>query len=252
MFEKLLWIHVFAPSCVCIVIHYCDWRTAQKADYINEFNIGMTNLGSKTPQGQQLVNQAVQRGHQVTVMVRPSSKKEFPAGVKVIKGEVSDEQVVAQAVQGQEAVLIGLGHILPNLFPWSQPKEYLADALNGVVAAMQKTGVKKISFVSAAGVGESWNHIPFGMKFFIQASALRHVFPLMNKAEDVIIQSGLDYQINHPMILTDKPLSSKKAQIVQDASGFNLISRADVAEFMLDQVEKPEFSEKYPIILSGA
>jgi len=210
-------------------------------------------LGGSGGVGKELVKQATARGHHVTAIVRSASSAAFPASVRVVKGNASDSAVLEAALAGQDAVLSGLGHAMVNLFPWTHPTEVYMEAFHRqLVKSMNKAGVKRFSWVSAAAVGSTWDHVALPVKTFFTITGLRNVWPLMTLAENVILNSNLDYQINHPVVLTDDPLvpGGKKASIAAEAP-FDFIPRAQVAEFMLDEIEKPVFTQKYPIILSG-
>jgi putative NADH-flavin reductase len=208
-------------------------------------------LGASGGVGKKLVKLATERGHVVSVLIRPSSQVEFSKEVIVFRGEYVDSTSVAKAVQGQDAVLSGLGHVVPNIFPWSEPTPYLAEAFQVVLGEMKKSGVNKFSHISAAGVGHSWIHVPFMYRVFFTVTVLRNVEKELLKAEEVVKASELDYQLNRPLLLTNEPLSGRKARIVTEAPFIDRISRADVAEFMLDEVEKPNFTERVPMIMSG-
>ena len=115
---------------------------------------------------------------------------------------------------------------------------------------MRNAGVNKFSCVSSAGVGDTWNAVDsLSFKMFVKMSALNAIFAWHAKVVTVVNASGLDYQHCHPLMLTHKGLSGTKAQVVK-RMGFNAISRADVAEFMLDQVELPgAFQVRQPLII---
>jgi hypothetical protein len=112
-------------------------------------------------------------------------------------------------------------------------------------------GCNKFSHISAAAIGDSWTHVPFMYRVFFTVTVLRHVKMELLRAENVVKASGLDYQLNRPLLLTNEPLSGKKTRIVAEAPFIDQISRADVADFMLDEVHEHSFTERVPMIMSG-
>ncbi len=206
-------------------------------------------LGASGGCGQQLVKLAVERGHTVTAAVRPSSPWKAPAGLRVVQGELGDAAFLEQALSGQEAVLSGLGLRLPGLAPWSQAEvpDLLSRTTPVLVAAMKAAGVSRLVAVSAGGVGDSRDKVPAFFRFFVQATALRHAYVELEKMESLLLGSGLDVCLPRPTGLTDGPLTGE-VKVCQSFSGRATISRADVAAFMLDEVVKPTFEHRTPMI----
>ena len=62
-----------------------------------------------------------------------------------------------------------------------------------------------------------------------------------------LLGSGLEVCVVRPSGLTDEPATGK-AVVTRKFSGRASIPRADVAAFMLDQVERAQFSERTPVI----
>jgi len=67
-------------------------------------------VGATGGTGQQLVTQALERGHRVTALVRRQRPAEQRPGLTMVLGDVLDPPSVDGAVQGQDAVLSALGH----------------------------------------------------------------------------------------------------------------------------------------------
>jgi uncharacterized protein YbjT (DUF2867 family) len=66
-------------------------------------------LGATGGTGRLIVAQAVARGHDVTVLVRPAEKARDLKGAKLIVGDARDESALRQALKGRDAVVIALG-----------------------------------------------------------------------------------------------------------------------------------------------
>ena len=68
-------------------------------------------IGATGGTGRQLVQQALDQGHQVTAFARRPSKLQIEhANLRVVKGDVLDYGSVEAAMRGQSAVLCALGH----------------------------------------------------------------------------------------------------------------------------------------------
>lgn len=66
-------------------------------------------IGATGATGLEIVQQALQAGHQVTALVRDAAKAVFPAGVTCAVGDVLDGDSLSRALSVQEAVICALG-----------------------------------------------------------------------------------------------------------------------------------------------
>lgn len=210
-------------------------------------------LGASGAIGRHLVKQALAAGHDVTVVARASSNLEVPAQVKVVRGNVDDERVLAEAFAGCGAVLSSLGLKLPGLSPWAKAEDpgVLDRASPAIVAAMKAAGVKRLLFVSSSGVGDSAALLPGFFRIFIALTAMRTVFPVLQRMEDTFFASGLDVCAVRPTGLSDGPATGKIV-VPQKLVGQAQIARADVAAWMLQTVALPSIPKSAVLTTTGA
>jgi hypothetical protein len=94
--------------------------------------------------------------------------------------------------------------------------------------------------------------VPAFFRAFIATTSLRKVYPELERMEEVLFASGLDVCIARPTGLTDGPVTGA-VKVVEGMAGRATISRADVAAWMLGELEKPACSGKAPMItVTGA
>jgi hypothetical protein len=106
--------------------------------------------------------------------------------------------------------------------------------------------------ISAGGVGDSFEQMPGFFQVMIKMTALKTAYAQLHDMEQQLLASGLDVCIARPTGLTDGPLTGKVV-VAKGFKGRATISRADVAQWMLDQLEVPTFAEKTPMItVTGA
>lgn len=104
----------------------------------------------------------------------------------------------------------------------------------------------------AGGVGDSEAMVPLAFRLFIKATSIRHAYAELARMEAGLLASGLEVCICRPTGLTDGPLTGK-AVLATGFTGRATISRADVAHWMLDQLERPAFDQRTPMItVTGA
>ncbi len=110
-----------------------------------------------------------------------------------MRANLSDATALAAAFAGADAVLSALGLKLPGIAPWNQPedKAFLDTSTAAIVSAMKQAGVQRVVAVSSSGIRDSAAILPGFFKAFIAASAMRHVWPALNRMEAAYANSGL-------------------------------------------------------------
>ena len=203
-------------------------------------------LGSTGGTGQQLVAQSLKQNYEVTALARdPSKLKVNHDRLTVIKGSVLDKNVLANALEGKEAVLsaLGVGKSLKS-------KDLISNAVRIIIPAMNEKNVKRLVFLSAFGVGETFTQANFIQRIIFKVF-LRNIYADKSMADDLIRRSTLEWTLVYPVLMTDTPGTGKyKVGEKFEMKGMPKISRADVAEFMLRQLIDNNFIKKASIIMS--
>jgi putative NADH-flavin reductase len=188
-------------------------------------------LGATGGTGRALVEQARERGHLVTAFVRtPGKLAPVRDGVTVVRGDPRDTDALRAALPGHDAVLSALG---PSGLG---PTTLVSDCARSTVAAMQATGVRRLLVVGVAVLFEDGLLNAIARRTF-----LRNVARDSAEMERIVGSSGLDWTIARPPRLTNGELT--RAYGVADGrmppAARLTISRADVAHFLLDELEHP-------------
>ena len=103
-------------------------------------------IGATGRTGEEIVQQALARGHHVTAFVRsPKTVTSRHKGLGVLKGNVTDESQLSEAMQNHDAVVSALGP--REVF---KPSSLLHDSALATTRAMQRSGVKRLLILSAA------------------------------------------------------------------------------------------------------
>jgi uncharacterized protein YbjT (DUF2867 family) len=214
-----------------------------------EYQVKLTIFAATGGVGRQLLEQAVDAGHDVTAVVRNPAKLSRPVRAVTADMTAADPAAVEAAVAGADAVLSGLG-------PRSNADAGVAArGTRAIVAAMQATGVRRIVAVSAAPVGtvatprrpNPPKHDP-GDGFFMRhllshvaSVTLGQVFADLARMEDVLAGSGLDWTVVRPPRLTGKPATGRyRTAYGQNLRGGLSVPRADVAQYMLSVLGEPD------------
>ncbi|TAU93325.1 NAD(P)-dependent oxidoreductase [Rhizobium ruizarguesonis] len=203
-------------------------------------------LGATGPTGRHIVSQAVNRGYDVTVLVRSPEKADLK-GAKLVVGDARDEKALRQAIKGRDAVITALGT------PASPFREVtlLSTATRALANAMKAEQVSRLIAITGMGAGNSAGHGGFLFDKLIFPLLLRKVYADKNRQEDVIKRSDLDWTIVRHSILNNKP-GGNAIRALTDLNSFHggSISRVDVATFILDQVTSDAWFGGSPLITS--
>lgn len=202
-------------------------------------------LGATGGTGRLIVAQSLARGYDVTALVRSPGKAKSLAGAKLAMGDVRDPQVLREALRGRDAVVSALGT------PASPFREVtlLSEVTRTLVGAMRDEGVARLVAVTGIGAGDSRGHGGFAFDRLILPLLLRHVYADKDRQEDIVRQSGLDWVLVRPTVLSNNPGRGAVRALV-DLAGFHggSVAREDVARFVLDQVETDAWIGRTPLI----
>ncbi|HET7697811.1 MAG TPA: NAD(P)H-binding protein [Vicinamibacterales bacterium] len=208
-------------------------------------------FGASGRTGSHIARLAASRGHAVTAIVRPETSYTPPAGVQVVKGDVLDPEFVARAVPGHDVVVSALG--IRYTHPWARrhsPDDFISRATANMVRAMTRGGVRRIAVISAAGVADSRPALNVMMRILLATSNVGVAYADLERVEDILRPSGLDWMAVRPTTLTNRTPGAP-ARITDRFTATASIPREAVAAYIVSELEKPEFSRRTPLITGG-
>lgn len=204
-------------------------------------------FGASGGTGRELVEQGLGRGHRVRAFVRNPAAFTTREGLQIALGDARDGKAIAAAIAGQEAVVSALGahSLLDNTL--------LPDAMRHILPSMKEHGVRRLIVLGASGVwpgaGRKLSPVRrFGIEM-LDATLLKRPFQSQRAMQLLIRASDVEWTVVQPPMLVNKP---GRGQYRVDAealpAGGTTIARADVAEFMLAQLNSREWICKSPFI----
>ncbi|RDC62480.1 NAD(P)-dependent oxidoreductase [Adhaeribacter pallidiroseus] len=201
-------------------------------------------IGASGFVGAAVLNELIQRGHQITAIVRNPEKVKPSENVKAVKANVLEENEVAEAVKDHDVVV--------NAFNpgWTNPNIY-EEALRGAEAiqnGVKKAGVKRLLVVGGAGslyVAPNMQLIDtphFPASFKAGASAARDYLNILKKEQD------LEWTFLSPAIEMHQGTSGERRGTyrlglenpVYDENNRSVISVEDMAIAIVDELENPK------------
>ena len=199
-------------------------------------------FGASGATGIQVVQQALDKGMAVKAFVRDPSKITLQnPKLEIVQGDVLDPNTVEKVVQGVDAVILTLG---------SKPDTkatMLAEGTNNISSAMKKYGVLRLVVMSSYPMSGSDESMEF-LKSVMPEDKIETFKPMIEdkiNQEKAVQESGLDWTIVRPMMLTDGPKTDNyRVGEKLEVKPSDNISRADVADFLLKTASDSTWSLK--------
>lgn len=190
------------------------------------FSIGATGrIGAHT------LDLALARGHHVTAFVRSPQKIRPRERLRVVAGDPTRADALAEAIGGHDAVLSSLG---PPARDALGPCTLMTDAGAALVAAMEHAGVRRVGIVSAAVLFAE----PRGPVLSFFRWLLRHHAADLRGMEGALTASALEWTVARPPRLVEDAVETCRAVIDALPAGGSTCSNRAVAAFLLGCVER--------------
>jgi putative NADH-flavin reductase len=205
-------------------------------------------IGASRGIGLKTVKRALEAGHIVRALAR--SARRIPVdhpNLTKVSADARDQAAVAGALAGVDAVIQTLGVSTGPDMIW-KPVRLFSDATRVLIAAMQESGVKRLISVTGFGAGDSRSRggCVYQTAFNL---FLRRAYDDKDDQEDLIQDSGLDWVIARPVILTNGSRTGRYRVLVEPRSWrIGFISRADVADFLVKQIDDDACLGKTPVL----
>jgi putative NADH-flavin reductase len=206
----------------------------------------ITIFGATGETGKQIVEQALAEGYEIVAYIRNPSKLNINhEHLKVIQGQLTDEPLIESAVSGAGAVISTLG---PRGGSKNKP---LTTGMQNIIAAMKKQGVRRLIITSTLSAKDPNDKRDFKTKTLVNVVKLtmRDAYEDIVSAAETVRNSDLDWTIVRLTMLNNRSKTGKvKVGYVGKGEIGPSISRADLADFMLKQVENTKYLRQAPAI----
>ena len=205
-------------------------------------------VGASKGIGLETTRQALDAGHDVRALARSAAAIAVSNPMlEKVPGDALKTEDVEAALVGVDAVILTLGVRIGDLF---RPAHLFSDATRVLITAMRSHGIKRLICVTGFGAGDSrasiscLQRLPFQIVF-------GRAYDDKSLQEKLIKESKLDWTIARPGVLTSGPRTGRY-RILDKASQWRngIISRADVAEFLVRQIGDQAYFRKTPVLIN--
>lgn len=192
-------------------------------------------FGATGDTGKQVVEQALQTEHQVTVVVRnPGAFTIRHKSLDIVKGDVFQSQTFEDAIKGKDVVVSCLG------VRKREPTTVYSKGVSNIIHAMQKENARRIICLSAGAV-----IVPpkssFLMKLVtknILQRLFKYMYADMRIMEKILRDTDLNWTVIRPPWLRDTKHTGKyRTAINEHLNNPSKISRADLADFIVNHLD---------------
>jgi putative NADH-flavin reductase len=205
-------------------------------------------IGASKGIGLETTRQALDAGHLVRALARSATAIAISnPSLEKMRGDALKIEDVEMALVGVDVVIQTLGVGLGDLF---RPVHLFSDATRVLIEAMRSLGVKRLICVTGFGAGDSRESISCLQRLPFQI-VFGRAYDDKSLQEKMIKENELDWTIARPGVLTNGPQTGNY-QILSEATQWRngIISRADVAEFLVRQIGDQTYIRKTPVLIN--
>jgi putative NADH-flavin reductase len=203
-------------------------------------------FGATGRTGKELVEQALAAGNEVVVYARNPSKLGIAEErLTTVQGGLTDRALIEHAISGADAVISVLG---PRGGSKDKP---LTQGMQNIIAAMDRRAVRRL-IVSSTLSAKDQNDMPeFRARalVFLVKVIMHAAYEEIVGVAEAVRASDLDWTLVRLSMLNNKARTGRvRAGYLGRGEVGTWISRADLAEFMLQQVKDKKFVKQAPAI----
>lgn len=204
-------------------------------------------IGASKGVGLETTRQAIDAGYDVRALARSAATMSLVSPrLEKVSGDALDLADVRASLAGVDAVIMTLGVGLGEL---ARPVNLFSEATRVLLEPMSDQSVKRLICVTGFGAGDSQasisclQRVPFQIVF-------GNAYDDKTRQEELIKGSALDWTIVRPGVLTPGGRSGRYKVLREPSKWRNgLISRYDLAEFLVRQIEDRAYVGAAPVLV---
>jgi putative NADH-flavin reductase len=208
-------------------------------------------IGASRGIGLETVKALLRAGHSVRPLARSASNIPIQdANLDKVSGDALDRDTIHNVLQDVDVVIQTLGvDFAPRLI--FEGTSLFSQSTRVLVDAMKAAGMKRLVSVTGLGAGDSRGHGGLLFDRVVFPLLLKRVYDDKDVQEWIIRSSGLDWTIVRPGVLTNGPETGRYHVLTASKDWrFGAISRTDVADFLVRQIDDRALVGTTPLLIS--
>jgi len=198
--------------------------------------------------GSRLSELLLQRGYQVRMLVRDTSKANELSqheGVEIVSGALPDADSIAQTIEGADAVMSATGQRGRS----KEEMQTLVEGNRSIIKAMEAADVDRLIKISGTSVLLPGESAPLMRRLLDVAFRMLLSNPTRCKylEQDDILASSLNWVMVRPPAIVPKPAGGQFQAHEHRHLGLK-VYRDDLCNFMIDQIESDHWLKKCPVV----
>lgn len=199
--------------------------------------------------GRLVVDQLLERGDSVTMLVRdPAKVKQLASDhLRVVTGGLDDPTAIEETIAGSDAVISALGPSLKR----GATGTPLTDGTKTIVAVMEREGVRRYIGMATPSIPDARDRPTIRAKLLrgMASVGLPNALRELDGMTEAIERSGLDWTVARFIRPTDGAATGRiqSGFLGRDKVGWS-ITRADIAAFLVLQLTDDRYLRAAPAI----
>ncbi len=203
-------------------------------------------FGGSGQTGQQFLDQALKAGYSIRALARtPKKIGQQSKKLTIIEGDILNFDQVSETVEKTDIVVSLFGQVKGS------PKDLQTSGTRNIIAAMRQHDIKRIISLSGGGLPYPQEDQPKLADKLIRTIMKIVVPDLLNDAinhHKVLENSGKQWVIVRAPRLTNQPAKGYYRVGWVGVNASTKVGRADLADFILKQVEDESFNYQMPFV----
>lgn len=205
-------------------------------------------IGATGGTGRHALAAALDRGHDVTVLVRDAARLPHDARgrVRVVLGDSTDPAALTDLLSGSDAVVSALG-------PTGKQPDLHTRTARALVAVMHSDGPQRFVGVSGAGIDVPGDRKAGKDKVISWLIQTLGGDVVRDKPAEYAVWagSGLAWTLVRPPRLVQGPATGRLEHDAHRSTRSTSITRADLGTFLIDVVEQDLYRGAAPFVATG-
>jgi putative NADH-flavin reductase len=210
-------------------------------------------LGATGRTGKYVVDEVLQRGHELNCLVRDQKKiKAVHERLKVFEGSPEKLADLEQAITNCNAIINVLNISRNSDFPWAKLRTspvFLSDVMKKIIELAEINKIKRIVACSAWGAAETKKDLPSWFRWLIDNSNIGHTYKDHERQEKLLMNSTSSWTIVRPTGLTN---FKKYQQVIESYDNKPkprmTVNRISLAKYLVDAISNERLVYKAPVI----